>query len=145
MSFTVNAVSSGSQVGGLSLPNYLTFVVSDSGAGGFVLINGVGVTSGALANAVDLATLFGAAAFHSSPLLKAFRAGPTTDTAAMNQFLANLDINIVPVAVTGIAFMPGVLYLATVSAVAGPFVKITGPGAPGDWRINMRLRHSITN
>ena len=146
MSFTLVSAGIGSPVDPFSLPNTVSIACQDDGSGGTIFINGLGFNAPALANAVDLKTFFGAAAFKSYPLLKAFRKILTaTAAAAQNQLVPALAISIYPL-VAGLAAIPGVDFTFTQSSTTiAPLVGLIGPSVAGFWRVEMRLRHSITN
>lgn len=136
----------------VSLPNYCSFVASDDGSGGQVLINGQGVVNAVVTGAVDLKTFFTGLGlpFRSYALLRAFRAiytGSALQQAACDQFLANLEVVITPIGGSGIAAMPSLTYI--VGAGSGPanapYLVLVGPSVSGRWRIDLRLRHSTTN
>lgn len=131
----------------ISLPNMVSFCVQDSGAGGQIFVNGLGVVNALVAGAVDLKTFFGTA-FNSGALLAAFKTltGNLVGAPA-GQLVPGLEITIVPHGNPGLAAMPAVTYLVGIGAgpVQAPYVAIAGPGVAGTWRVNIRLRHSITN
>lgn len=147
MSFVTIPVGSGPPVDGVSLPNSVSFGLSDDGAGGSVFLNGLGVLNATVTGAVDLKTYFGSPKFRSIPLLRAFRAMTAPSAAnAEAQFLNNLAISIYPLT-TGLAAMPAINYLAGLpnGPANVPYLSIVGPAVAGNWRIEIRLRHSITN
>jgi len=147
MSFVIAPPDSGYADGGISLPNYCSFVIADSGAGGQVFVNGLGVTSGSVADAVDLQTLFGTA-FKSFSLLRVFHA---VDSLSLDdvlvQFLTYLDINCYTWGGNPVTKMPS--FIPTIGISGGPanapYLVIQGPQVAGTWRIDLKLRHSITN
>lgn len=131
----------------ISLPNMVSFCVQDSGAGGQLYLNGLGVLNAVVAGAVDLKTFFGTF-FNSTALLSAFK----TLTGALisqpaGQLVPALEITVVPVGSVGLAAMPAVSYVSGIGSgpSQAPYVAIAGPGVAGTWRVNIRLRHSITN
>lgn len=133
--------------GAFSLPYLASFCVQDSGSGGQLYVNGLGVVNAVVANAVDLRTFFGSA-FNSIPLLSAFKTlvgnliGEPT-----GQLVPGLDITMVPIGSVGLAAMPAVSYVSGIGAgpPQAPYVAISGPGVAGTWRVSMQLRHSINN
>lgn len=134
----------------LSLPNLCSFCVQDDGSGGAITINGLGVTSSQVAGTSDLKTFITGLGltWRSNPLLRAFRACPAgTTTAAMAQFLNNLDINSYFVAGNGVAGALGFNYLINLGSggASTPYLEVAGPGVAGIWRVDLKLRHSITN
>ena len=151
MSFTMIAPGSSPPVDVFSLPNAVSFCVTDSGSGGQINLNGLGVGSGTVAGAVDLKTFFGTGTpvlFRSIPLLRAFRVltNPGTNLAAETQLVNNLHITIYPNGGTGLAAMPSVSYNGTVGAAPNvPFLQLNGPAVSGTWRVDIELRHSLTN
>lgn len=152
MSFIVVPFGAGTPVDAFSFPNAVSLCVSDDGGGGQIYINGLGVTNGILAGAVDLQTYFGAANFHSIPLLKAFRAlvgvtGGNQNQSAEQQLCKNLRISIVPVNAAGGPNLPNLVYLGGIGGapVNTPLLSLQGPAVAGNWRVEIELRHSITN
>lgn len=144
MSFTIIPVTAGASVGGISSPYRVSFCVTDSGAGGAINFNCLGINDPVVGAAVDLPGLFGAA-WNSRGLAAAFRAlqPGASSTAAMAQLLADLLVTIVPV-VANSQIPPGVGYLAaTVAGVTVPFLKIQGPALAGEWRVDIQFRHSF--
>ena len=134
----------------LSLPHYCSFCVQDDGGGGQITINGLGVTSSLVAGTTDLKTFFTGLGlmWRSNPLLRAFRAVPAgTTTAAMNQFINNLEINSYFIAGNGVAGALGFTYLINLGSggATTPYLSIAGPSVAGIWRVDLKLRHSITN
>jgi len=143
MSFTVEPVTNVQPTTGYSTPDRASFCVTDSGAGGQILVNGLGVTSGVVGTAVDLATLFGTA-FRSIPLLRAFKAA-TTAQKACDQFNTYLNIAWILIGNAVVAGTPQFAY-----ALGGgggptdvPYLSISGPSIASTWRIDLSLRHSI--
>ncbi len=142
---------------GYSLPDMVSFCVQDAdGAGGSLYLDGLGVVDGN--DIFDIKTLFTAAGvnFVSYPLLRAFRAVPaaTGNASALAQLSKNLEINSYPIEpsaagpavslrfapITGIGGTTGVPFLWIVAQVS------TDPDYAGDiWRLELKLRHSITN
>lgn len=146
MAFSLVSAGIGSPVDPFSLPYSVSIACEDDGAGGDIFINGLGFNNPSPAGAVDLKTFFGATAFKSYPLLRAFRKILTaTATAAQNQLVPALDIGIYPL-VAGLTAIPGVDFTFTQSgSTIAPLVKLVGPSVAGFWRVEIRLRHSITN
>jgi hypothetical protein len=126
-----------------SQPDRVSFVVADDGGGGQILLNGLGITSGSVANAVDLATLFGTA-FRSIPLLRAFKVTASAQ-AACDQFFQNLNIQINAIGGTGTSTMPSVSLTWGVGGgpANAPYLIIIGPAVVGEWRVDLQLRHSL--
>lgn len=147
MSFVIVPLGSSTPVDAFSLPNSCSIVVDDSGSGGQVLINGLGIVNPTVSGAVDLKTFFGTA-FRSIPLLRAFRAliAGGGNQQAENALVPLLDISMYPVGATGLAAMPAINYLGgLVSNPNVPFLAINGPAVSGTWRVDLKLRHSITD
>lgn len=135
------------------LSNGVSLVMSDDGGGGQVFLNGQGVLNALVAGAVDLKTFFVTTLgipFTANALLRAFRllapAGAVSLSGAMSQFIRNLDISMTTVT-TAVSTYPAVDYLNAVGAAPTnvPFLKFQGPGISGIWRVDIKLRHSITN
>jgi len=149
MAVTVVPVDSGQQSGGISLPDYCSFCISNSGGDvGQVLINGMGVTSASIVNAFDLKTMFTSAGFtfRSYPLLRAFRiVGTVAD--AHTQFVTHLDINSFLMGAVGATTGIGIDYLHGIGGGPSnvPYLGISVPDANAIWRVDLRLRHSIMN
>lgn len=153
MAFTLIPTNSGYPTTGYSLPNMVSFCVEDDGAGGEILINGQGINDPTVADAVDLKTMFTGVSknFNSIPLLRAFRIIPSTLLQdGLDQNIKNLEISFYQVgqAATG---STGLLFIPIVGAVGGPdnvpYLVINAPGADSatQWRIELKLRHSITD
>lgn len=127
-----------------SYPNRASLVFFDDGGGGSLLINGLGVTGVGFS---DLRTIFtsNGALFNSIPLLSAFRRlTANTDYAAQAQLISRLDVAIETINNSVLA--PAINYLGgTGGNDFVPFLAIDGPAAVGTWRIELKLRHSITN
>ena len=144
MAFALVPSGSGSPLDSFSLPNAVSLVCSDDGNGGALLINGLGFTGAGLA---DLKTFFGSA-FRSTPLLNAFRRILTASaTVAERQLVPAIKVTIVPLDVGGVPIgVPGVDYTFTSNATTiAPGVELNGPGVAGYWRVDIELRHTITN
>lgn len=148
MGFTVVPIGNSTPVDAFSLPNMCSFVVDDTGAGGQVNINGLGVTSALVSGAIDLKTYFGAA-FRSLGLLNAFRAITPGggNQAAELALVPRLEVVIYPVGAVGLAAMPAVNYLGGLPSGPDnvPYLTLNGPGVSGTWRVELKLRHSITD
>lgn len=148
MSFVIIPIGGSTPNDAFSLPNSCSVVVSDSGSGGQVLINGLGISTGVVTGAVDLKTYFGSA-FRSIPLLRAFRAiAPGGgNQAAENALVPLLDITVYPVGATGLAAMPAINYLGGLPNGPNnvPYLAINGPAVAGQWRVDLKLRHSLTD
>jgi hypothetical protein len=149
MAFIVIPFGSGTPRDAFSFPNAVSICVSDDGGGGQVFINGLGITSGTLAGAVDLKTYFGSS-FRSTPLLRAFRAlvgvtGGNQNQLTEQQLCNNLRISFIPIVAT--TAFPNIAYLAGTGGapVTTPLLSFQGPGVSGQWRIEIEFRHSITN
>jgi len=145
MAFVVLGFLGGSApVDAFSTPDQASIVLNDnSGGGGNVLINGLGVNDPTVSSAVDLKTLFGSK-FRSIPLLLAFRALLTADAnLAEVQFVKNLSVKFTALAGTTVG-LPGIAqYLAiAVGGVNVPFLDIVSPAVTGTWRMDIQLRHS---
>lgn len=151
MSFTMIAPGSSPPVDVFSLPNAVSFCVTDSGAGGQINLNGLGIGSGTVAGAVDLKSFFATGTpvlFRSIPLLRAFRAvNPATTAVAEAQLVNNLHITIYPNGSNGLAAMPAVNYLVGLPSGPAnvPYLVLNGPSVAGTWRVDIELRHSLTN
>lgn len=148
MSFAFVSTGVGSPVDPFSLPNAISLAVQDDGGGGTIFLNGLGFNAPALANAVDIKTFFSTAGvtFRSGPLLNAFRRIRTaTAQAAQNQLVPSLDIGIYPL-VAGADKIPAFNFDYTQSgSTIAPLVTLIGPAVAGFWRVDIRLRHSITD
>lgn len=150
MAFIIVPSASAAPIAAFSFPERVSLVMSDDGGGGDIFLNGRGVLNAALTGAVDLKTFFVttiSALFRSGPLLSAFKQLVTqTDNAACAQLVRSLDITIVPVDAGGRANIPHTTYLGAVGGLEGvPFLKFSGPAVAGSWRVDITLRHSITN
>ena len=149
MSF-IMVPSAGSPAGAISLPNYCSFVVQDDGSGGNVYLNGLGVGTAQVTSAVDLKTFITGLGltWRSDALLRAFRAVASLSTIdSMNQFLTYLDISYFFLNGVGTTQDLGFTPLLGLSGggASTPYMNIAGPGAAGLWRVDLKLRHSITN
>lgn len=150
MSFTMISalVGSNSPVDAFSYPNRVSFCVGDSGSGGTLNVNGLGVNDPIVGGAMDLATFFTPAYFRSIPLLAAFRAIPVANAnVAEVQLVQELEVTIVAVSGT-VTKNPAINYLGlgpgSGPTVNTPFLQIIGPAVTGSWRVDLRLRHSLT-
>jgi hypothetical protein len=158
MSLVVVPTSTGYPTGGYSLPERVSFAISDTdGTGGTIYINGQGVKNGDVAGAYDLKDIFVSAGllFSSTPLLGPFRLLKPGSSLldVQNQLLKGLSFSFY--GVTANAPAPLNLRFGTLNAIGGqpdsiPFLEIIAPnggeGYTGDtWRIDINLRHSITN
>lgn len=145
-----------------SLPDYVSFAIQDDGSGGSLWINGLGVNGGPIRGGdtvTDLKTFFvgNSALFRAVPLLLAFRRlhGKVsyTNDDAQAQFLAFLNVVITPLVSTPQSNeVPALWYGVNQSSNGAgdvPYFGIQGIGdgetGAGIWRVDMRLRHSITN
>lgn len=141
---------------GYNLPDLISICVQDAdGTGGTLYLNGVGVVNGV--DIFDLKTLFTNVSlpFSSYPLLRAFRSVPaaTGNASALAQFSKNLEINYYPI--VGVADPAFALRFQPIAGIGGgpataPYLQIVVPAGgeeyAGDvWRLNLKLRHSITN
>lgn len=150
MAFIIVPFGAGVPVDAFSFPNAVSLAVSDDGGGGQIYINGLGVTNSILAGATDLQTYFGSS-FRSIPLLKAFRklvgVNGNQNQLAEQQFCTNLKISIVPVNGAGVVALPNLVYLGGIGGapVTTPLLSFQGPAVSGNWRIEIGLRHSITD
>lgn len=143
MSFVLLPVGASEPVQSLSTPYHVSVVAQDSGSGGTMNINCLGVSDPTVGGAVDLPSYFGAA-WRSKVVAAAFRGLASADAnVAAAQLLPALLVTFVPVVSTA-ANLPGLGFLAV--AVAGvnvPFLQVAGPGAAGTFRIDIQYRHSI--
>ena len=161
MGFTVVSPASGGvrvgvPVDGISLPDLISIaVVADGNAGTDIYLNGAGVLNATVAGAVDLRTLFTSAGllFESTQLLRAFRPiynpqSPTNIDAEL-QFLSHLDVNITPLTGSNVIF--GITYLVGLpnGPANVPYLHLVNPGSGGEgagtWRVDLRLRHTVTD
>ena len=155
MGFTVIPPSTSSPVSGISLPDLVSIcVVADGNAGTDIYLNGGGILNATVTGAVDLKTLFtsNGLLFDSAQLLRAFRpiytANPSNDDAE-RQFLKLLDLNITPLEGSNVIF--GINYLVGLpnGPVNVPYLRLINPGSGGEgggtWRVDLRLRHTITD
>jgi hypothetical protein len=150
-------VAGSSYIHGVSLPEMIGFAISDDGGGGDIYLNGQGVVNPTVVGAADAKTIFTSAGllFRSIPLLRAFRLLYRTpnDAAAEEQFQNNLDISIYPIGGTdgATAGFPVVQANSSLpgAAVNIPYLHFQRPGGEGGvaglWRVELRLRHTITN
>lgn len=155
MSLSVISTGAGYPVGGYSLPDMVSFCVNDGdGTGGSVYINGLGILTGDFSGAYDLKTLFTSAnkLFTSIPLLRAFRQiFSGTNQATQNQLVQNSEISSYPVNANFPAFPLRFAQLyQSINGIGVPFWQIIAPdggeGYTGDtWRVEIKLRHSLTN
>lgn len=150
-------INSAAYIAGESLPDLAAFAISDDGSGGEIFLNGQGVVAPTVTGAYDLKTIYTSAGvlFRSIPLLRAFRLLYNTpnDVAAEIQFHNFLDLDMFPVAGSNGA----ICGLPTITCTAGtpsgplnvPYLHILRPSdesaVAGTWRLELRLRHSITN
>lgn len=139
MSFIAVPVASGSPTAGFSTPNRASFCVQDDGSGGQILVNGLGINAPTVSFAVDLKTLFGAAAWHSRPLLRAFQNCASLE-AVNNQI--NTWLNFSSVFINGVG-VAGALGITPLLVSGYMFLGIAGPSVAGIWRVDLQLRHSI--
>lgn len=133
--------------GSISYPNRVSLCFFDDGGGGQILLNGLGVDSGMVASALDLKSIFtsNSQPFVSYPLLSAFRRlSADTSLAAMLQLVKEVEISIVALS-TAVTIEPSITYLSNLAVANVPFLQIAGPTVAGTWRIELKLRHSITN
>lgn len=140
--------ASPAQATSFSYPNRASLVFFDDGGGGQILLNGLGISNAVVATALDLKTIFTSnnQPFVSYPLLSAFRR-LTVDTqvAAMQQLVKEIEISIITIS-TAVTIEPSIAYLANIPpAEFVPFLNIAGPAVAGTWRIEIKLRHSLTN
>jgi len=151
VALNVVQVSTGYPTSGFSLPDLISLCIrDDDGTGGALYLNGLGVTN-ILNNSFDLKLLFTGVGlvFNSYPLLRAFRAvnAATGNAEMLAQVAKYLEINYYPIAGGAIPLRfvpiaglggdpPTVSYLQIIAAV----------GTIGDtWRLNLKLRHTVTN
>ncbi len=155
MSLAPVPVNNGYPTGGFTLPDMVSFCLNDAdGAGGSVLINGLGVGQGDVPHAYDLKQLFidGSIPFISYPLLRAFRAASSL-AAFWAQIINNLEISYYALGGTTADSFP-LRFLPVFNIGGGPsdagYLEIVAPGGgegyTGDtWRVELKLRHSTTN
>jgi hypothetical protein len=144
MSFTALALFGGAApLDAFSSPNRVSVVVADTGSGGQIQLNGLGVVDPTVSGALDLQKFFGTA-FDSQPLLRAFRALPTADSSlAEAQLVKSLLITVVNIAGSPTK-QPNFAYLGLgVGGVNVPFLTINGPAVSGEWRLDIQFRHSL--
>lgn len=143
MSFAVIPVTTTYPTTGYSTPSRVSFCIQDDGTSGQMYVNGLGVTSASVGQAVDLATTFGAA-FRSRLLLRAFGSVPTQQ-AATDQFNTYLNFSSVFLGSQGPAGSLAIVYLWGVGGgpVNVPYLSIAGANVAGIWRVDLQLRHSI--
>lgn len=132
-------------------PEHISLGVKDDGGGGNLLLNMGGVNDPTVADAQDLSTFFGKLVTEL-PVARGFRpiyipsSGAGLDARVTQQFVLNLGITIYPLGVAGVIL--GVGYTGVlVAGVRVPFLQFTSGGSEGAlyWRIDLQLRHSITN
>jgi len=133
---------------GISLPEMLSFCISDDGTGGSLAIS-VGVAS---IGGIDLKEEFENAGliWHSQPLEMPFRRSlliPENNDQALKQIVSRVAVIVTPSAGTGIYELPDVSYADASGTPVVTFTRPNGGEAPptGIWRVEFRLRHSITN
>jgi hypothetical protein len=146
MSFTLIPPTA-SLFGGYSSPGEVSICAQDDGSGGTVHLNGLGIGSGTLADAVDLKTFFtsNSVNFQSIPLLSAFKlvTGVTYNALnVMNQLIRGLDVSVVPISTQPVG-APSIGYLAP-GPTGVPYLDLNGPAVAGVWRFTIKLRHSLT-
>lgn len=145
MGFIFNVPSASTPNTGYSLPDAVSFVVADTGSGGDMYINCLGMNGSPVSGSVDLPSAFGHA-WRSIPFAHAFRAlTPTaSDQAATDQLVRELIVTLTPLNAGATANLPWVGYLGTLSGNI-PFLHLAGPGAVGAWRVDLRMVHSLTD
>lgn len=134
-------------------PEYISVCVEDDGAGGTLLLNMMGVNDPTVSGAKDLSTFFGKLVT-MFPVARAFRqlyipaSGEGLDSEAAIQIRNNLAVTIYPLDVQEVVL--GVGYSgAKVGNVQVPFLELVSSGVgeagPLIWRVDLQLRHSITD
>lgn len=134
-------------------PEYVSICAVDSGSGGNLYLNMLGVNDPTVSGAADLSTFFGKN-INELPISRAFRQiyAPKPWGGSLNrqalaavQLRTYLAITIYPLSAAGVVL--GVSYDGeTVGGVQVPFLELIGPGdeSAHSWRIDLQLRHSIT-
>jgi hypothetical protein len=142
--------------GGYCAPDLVSLGLDDTGTGGTINVNGLGVVDPTVAGAVDLKTLFTSAGllFNAYPFLRAFRAlAPVaSDVTAGAQFAQWLDIKFF---INSLGPIDCGLPIVNVKAglASGPanvpYLQLIRPtdesATAGNWRMDLRLRHSTAN
>jgi hypothetical protein len=134
-------------------PEYISVCAEDNGAGGTLSLNMGGVNDPTVAGAKDLSTFFGKN-INELSISRAFRSiyssavGIGLTSQAAVQIRNNLAVTIYPIGAANSIL--GVNYDGlVVSGVRVPFLIFTGigtgEGPTGIWRIDLQLRHSITD
>ena len=144
MGFTALALFGGAApLDAFSTPNRVSIVVADTGAGGQILLNGLGVVDPTVSGALDLQKFFGAS-FNSPILLRAFRALLTADNNVAEAQLVKLLAVTMTNIVGSPTKQPALDYLGlSVGGINVPFLIINGPAVSGEWRLDIQLRHSL--
>jgi hypothetical protein len=157
MSLIIVPTSGGYPTGGYSLPERVSFVIADSdGSGGTIYINGLGVTTSDEPGVYDLKKIFTAVGmlFNSLPLAGAFKkVSAATLEAVQDQLLKGVSFSFYGFSASAPA--PLNLRFGTLNGVGSipayvPLLEIEAPnggeGYTGDtWRVDINLRHSVTN
>lgn len=134
-------------------PEYISVCVEADGDGGQLYLNMMGVNDPTVTDAADLSTFFGKL-ITMFPISRAFRqlyipaSGISLTAMAGVQIRNNLAVTIYPLSVDAVVL--GVGYSASkVSGVQVPFLEFisngVGEGDPQIWRVDLQLRHSITD
>ena len=134
-------------------PEAISVCVEDDGAGGSLFLNMMGVNNPTVAGAADLSTFFGRLVT-MFPVARAFRqlyipsSGESLDALAGVQIRNNLAVVIYPLSVQEVVL--GVGYSGgKVGNVQVPFLELVSSGVgeagPLIWRVDLQLRHSITD
>lgn len=145
----------GPPAGPVSLPDLISVGVEDtSGGGGELYINGLGITSGLAATAYDLKTFLVAAGlnFSSIPLLGAFKKARTA-ALAWQRLVSMLEVNYYALSAGNVTDPLNLRFDATSDVVNGEIVPLLhvsaadgGEGYSGGlWRLDLRLRHTLTD
>ena len=155
----------------VSKPDMFSFAVQDTGGGGAnptLYINMAGVNDPTVATAVDLKTFYNAGyptliapppvpVFQSISLARGFGilpfaaagTGPGREAQGALAIVPKLLVTVVPLGVS--QGLLGITYdVTSVGAPAGqcvPYLVLIGIGGEGSgyWRVNITLRHSVTN
>lgn len=146
MAVGIVPVNSSAPVFGRSYPNRVSLAFFDDGGGGNLFLNGGGISG---VGVYDLKTLFTSVGmlFNSYPLLRAFRQIPNgTNDENCDRILSEIEIvtNQISTA-TPLANMAVTYNAPTPLNLTWPAIALVGPGIARQWRVDIRLRHSITD
>ncbi len=154
MSLLLVPVNVGPTTDPLAEPEYISVAVQDDGDGGQLRLNMMGVNDPTVSGAADLSTFFGTN-INEFPIARAFRqlyqpifssGSESQQNLAAIQIRKFLSISIYPLLT--LQSIVGVGYdAATVNSAQVPFLELISAGIEGGglWRLDIQLRHTITN